>query len=90
MTDNQESEIWREHDAEMKDMRHKRRGRWHQAMDSLISKGIPVRKITPYQYRIEDWLDIYPSNKRYHIISSGARGRIEVPFEQFVMQMLKK
>ena len=34
-----------------------------------------VEEITPYQYRIDGKLDIYPSNRKWHLIPTGERGQ---------------
>ena len=42
----------------------------------LRLKGRKVEQLTPYQYRINDELDLYPVNKRFHNIKTGQRGYI--------------
>jgi hypothetical protein len=33
-----------------------------------------VEELTPYQFRIDDTLDIYPTSQLFHNIETGARG----------------
>src|SRR5882757_2366621 len=33
-----------------------------------------VRELTPYQFRIDDVLDIFPTNTKFHNIKTGERG----------------
>lgn len=50
------------------------RGREREKIMGLKEFGIPVRWITPYQARIFDVLDLYPTHQRYHNIKTGERG----------------
>lgn len=85
----EESELWREHNAEMAQMRENRREVWETAQRELIADGYEIRKITPYQFRINGRLDIYPSNKRFHDIRDMRRGDIRgIKFRDFVRKYL--
>lgn len=46
-------------------------------LPELARAGYTVRKITPYQFRIDDRLDVYPTNARWHDIKTGKRGGFE-------------
>lgn len=41
---------------------------------SLTDHGFKVEQLSPYQFRINDQLDLYPTNKRYHDVIRGTRG----------------
>lgn len=41
---------------------------------NLVMDGYSVERMTDYQFRINDRLDIYPIHNRYHDIKSGERG----------------
>lgn len=40
----------------------------------LRTKGFKVVELTPYQYRINGFLDLYPKNGRFHDLRTGERG----------------
>lgn len=40
----------------------------------LDGAGYSVKQLTPYQYRINGFLDVYPVNARFHDIRTGKRG----------------
>lgn len=40
-----------------------------------LKEQYTVVELTPYQYRIDGILDIYPSNKKWHLIPTNERGR---------------
>lgn len=42
---------------------------------ALIDVGYRVRRITQFQYRINETLDLYPVHRRWHDISLNRRGR---------------
>lgn len=39
-----------------------------------LSEVFTVKKITPYQYRINGVLDLFPTNDKYHHITKNERG----------------
>jgi len=41
--------------------------------DSRLS----VQELTPYQFRVAGWLDLYPTNQRYHNLRTNRRGWYE-------------
>jgi hypothetical protein len=43
-------------------------------LDELVRSG-QAKELTHYQYRIDGKFDVYPANKRFHILSTGKRGR---------------
>lgn len=40
----------------------------------LINQGYTVRKLSEYQYRINEAFDVYPIHNRYHNLKTGQRG----------------
>ena len=55
--------------------RHKRRMDNLRALEVIRQKGYKVCSIrAPYHFRINDILDIYTTNNRYHIIGTERRG----------------
>jgi hypothetical protein len=73
-----ESELWRQHKADMKEMREKRRESFADIFEFLKAQGFEVKYLTPYQVRINNVVDIYPSNKRFHHLKNGKRGDLRM------------
>ena len=43
-------------------------------IEALAELGYNVKKITEYQYRINNIIDLYPIHNRWHNIKTGQRG----------------
>ena len=43
-------------------------------IEALADKGYQVKKVTPYQYRINNRIDLFPTGGKYHDIKTGERG----------------
>jgi vancomycin permeability regulator SanA len=41
---------------------------------ALAEAGYTVRKLTDYQFRVNNALDLYPTHKRFHVLMTGRRG----------------
>lgn len=54
--------------------RAKRRAHEVSKLDHLLELAYEVQEFTPYHFRIEGVLDIYPTNKKYHDLRTGKRG----------------
>lgn len=50
------------------------RERGHRSLGQLRREGYEIRKITPYQWRINEVLDCFPTSDRYHLIPRDERG----------------
>jgi hypothetical protein len=44
-------------------------------IERLSTAGYRVRRLTDYQFRVEEKLDLYPIHRRYHNIETGRRGQ---------------
>ena len=44
-------------------------------IEQINSLNNEVRKLSEYHYRIENLIDLFPVNRRYHILSSNKRGQ---------------
>jgi len=72
---------------EMREEQKKRRAdrlpiRQHE-IESLV--GVTVRKLTDYQYRINEVIDVYPIHRRWHELKGGKRGVYPVEgLQQFI------
>lgn len=41
---------------------------------ALESKGYKIKRITPYCFRINNSVDVFPTNRRFHVLKTGLRG----------------
>ena len=83
----QNKQQWKKHAKQMDNMRRSRRNEFWQVIKEFRRLGFEVREITPYQFRFNDCLDIYPSNKRYRELVKRSRGDIRgKSFDQFLRE----
>lgn len=83
--DENQKEDWDQHAKDMSEMRERRRNQFHAAKRDLRRLGFDVREITAFQFRVNETLDIYPSNRRYHDIRKNQRGDIRgISFGDFI------
>lgn len=88
-----ESQLWREHREEMQSMRRRRRLQFERVLDELRRRGHEVKQMTLYQLRVDDCLDLYPSNKRWHDVRNNRRGDLRLPLDKvadFVEGLLER
>lgn len=53
--------------------------------------GLNVRWLTPYQARIENSFDVFPTNRKWHFINTGERGQYNSPEQLFsVMERISR
>lgn len=74
--DHKVKEGWRDHKEDMENMRRRRRDQFAKVIKEFRDLGFEVEKISPYQFRFNDSIDIYPSNKKYHNLKTKVRGEI--------------
>ena len=70
-----ETEFWREHKAELKKRKEERRIPRIRQILGLRSEGYKVDQLTPYQFRVNDEVDLYPTNNRYCLLRYQRWGR---------------
>jgi hypothetical protein len=70
----EDSELWKEYRTEQQERRANRLPVRTKQILSLRDKGYQVEKKTPYQYRINNTLDIFPIHNLYHDIRLNKRG----------------
>jgi len=70
-------EQWQEHANKMKNMRQRRCFQFREVIKELEELGFEVVEVSHHQYRINDALDIFPSNRMYHDRVKRERGKIE-------------
>ena len=71
---NDVTEMWRSHRHEMQERRSDRRSRRTMDILALADRGFTVRELTPYHFRINEALDLYPTCNRYHNLKTQRRG----------------
>ena len=85
--DEAEKQMWKDHKKEVDIMRQKRRGQFRETIKEFRDMGFDVKEVTPFQFRFNDSVDVYPSNKRYHDLTKGVRGDIRgIGFTKFLRQ----
>lgn len=72
---NEETEFWREYKADIKKRREERRGPRIRQIMELKTDGYLVEQLTPYQFRINREVDVYPTNNRYCLLKFQRWGR---------------
>jgi DNA-binding ferritin-like protein (Dps family) len=84
---NEMKEQWKEHEDEMNKMRSRRRYQFREIVREFRKMGFDVKEVSQFQYRFNDAIDIYPSNKRYHDLTKNVRGDIRgKSFNQFLRE----
>lgn len=58
-----------------KDKRKERKLHRTATVIEVVSQVYAVHQFTPSHYRVEGQVDLYPKNRRYHILASGERGQ---------------
>ena len=72
--DNENKEIWAEHKRAQKVRRTERLPVRTAAILALKKSNFKIRKLSDYQFRINERLDLYPIHNRYHDIKTKERG----------------
>ena len=72
--DNEETALWTEYRRAQRDRRRARLPGRVEDIQHLVAKGFTVAELTPYHYRVDGALDLFPVHRRYHHLPSGKRG----------------
>lgn len=72
--DNENKEIWAEYKRAQKVRRAERLPVRTEAILALKNSGFKVRRLTEFQFRVNERLDLYPIHNRYHDIKTKERG----------------
>lgn len=70
----EDGEFCRELREAQQERRRKRLPIRTDAIRSLAAEGFRIEEKTPYQFRIEGVLDVYPIHNRYHDLKRNRRG----------------
>ena len=77
----------REHRRMVNEKNRERRGKH---IEALRFAGYDVKELTPYQFRVEGRLDIYPTNACWHDIETKERGSFSGKnLKEFVVSYLQ-
>jgi hypothetical protein len=71
-----EKQAWRDHAKQMNNMRNARRYQFKEVIADFERMGFEVKEVSPFQYRFNDCVDIFPSNKRFYDLKTRERGDI--------------
>jgi hypothetical protein len=73
---NEETEFWKAVKKDARDARATRRQSQFVDLIELEDMGYDVRVVNEegYQFRINETIDIYPTNKKYHLLKMNKRG----------------
>lgn len=65
---------WKNYRLEQQARREKRLPKRTDEIMALKGEGFDVKEMTPYQFRINGRLDLYPIHNRWHDIKTNTRG----------------
>lgn len=68
------SEEWQQYKDEQKERRQERLPIRQKEIEDLVNLGYAVKKLTEFQYRINDVYDLYPIHNRWHDLKTNKRG----------------
>ena len=83
------AEIYRDFRDAQKERRADRLQKRTSIVLSLRSDGFIVKELTPYQFRVNGVLDIYPLHHRFHDIKRNRRGGFK-HLKKFVVWFFKE
>lgn len=86
---NEETEVWKELRKSQQDRRSARTGLRTLEIRSLSAKGFSVQELSPFQFRIDGALDLYPVHRRYHVLNGDRRGTYQNALG-FCLSVLRK
>lgn len=69
-----ETEAYHQKQRLRNEQARKREAEFWAKMKSRLEEKYSVKYLTEYQWRINDVVDIYPVNRRYHILETNKRG----------------
>jgi hypothetical protein len=81
---------WKEYKTKLREERKLRRGPRITEIMGLAKLGHKVVHLTPYQYRINNEVDVYPTNNRYCILRFNRWGGYNNVTEFIIKTCLKK
>lgn len=73
-TMNETAEMWRMYRQDLRARRAKRRTHNTPDVLALRDAGYTVREVSPFHFRVNDTLDLFPTNRRFHWLPTNRRG----------------
>lgn len=83
-TESENGELWKEYRRAQQQRRSDRLGPRTDEILALKGKGFDVRELTPYHFRIDGKLDLFPIHRRYHFVAENVRGGYRDPLSAAV------
>ncbi len=69
------SEGFAEHRKEVQERKASRRATETETLLSLREDGFEIKQLTEYHFRVNGFLDIFPTSKKWHNVKTNRRGR---------------
>ena len=69
----EDSEQWKQYRQDQKERRAERLPTRSEEILLLAELGYTVKKLTDFQFRINDTFDLYPTHNRWHNIKTGSK-----------------
>lgn len=80
-----DSEDFKEHNEQVRRQKQEQRDRRVPQLLELQGEGFQIKKLTEFQYRVNDRLDIYPTWAKWHDIKLNKRGTFSgINIKQFI------
>lgn len=67
-------DMFKEHREAQRERRQARLPKRTAEIEGLAAEGFRIRRLTEFQFRVNDRLDLYPIHNRYHDIKRNKRG----------------
>lgn len=78
------SEAWADYKDEQRERRAARLAVRTEQILGLREKGYAVRRLTDYQYRVNEAVDLYPTHNLFHDLKTGTRNNYQ-DAEKFIL-----
>jgi len=65
---------WKAYKEAQQHRRHLRLPKRTGEIEELRADNFRVRRLTAYQFRVDEALDLYPIHRRYHVLATNKRG----------------
>lgn len=87
--ENENTGLWRAYRQAQQARRHIRLPQRTAEIEALRSCNFRVRRLTDFQFRVDERLDLYPIHRRYHDVKTGKRGTYQNP-KDIATRILRK
>jgi hypothetical protein len=75
-SDNDTNQMWRDVKDDRRQYKQNNRDLFLSMLDELRDTH-DIKELTEYQYRVDGILDLYPSNRKWHLLPTGERGQFK-------------